>query len=205
MCLLKHSQTNESKHRKKFSKTKFLKIIQKFCIILRSKRHSQIETNHIQTLDMDSSALSKPHIEAVETTRVCTEEDISWDTQKVDMAHSTRVSGYSCSVCGKTFTQTGHLKVHWRIHSGEKPFECNVCGKEFSDPSYFRKHNRIHTSERPYECTVCPMKFNNSSDLKRHTLTHSGDKPFKCDECGKEFSLLSSMKRHMRTHNGETP
>ena len=53
--------------------------------LIRSKRRN------VMTLDTDASALSQPHLEAaVEITHVCTEEEISMDTQEVDMAMSSR-------------------------------------------------------------------------------------------------------------------
>ena len=44
------------------------------------------------TLDTDASALSQPQLEAAVagTTHVCTEEEISTDTQEVDKAKSSR-------------------------------------------------------------------------------------------------------------------
>ena len=34
--------------------------------------------------------------------------------------------------CSKRFNESGHLKIHMRIHTQCKPFHCNICGKDFS-------------------------------------------------------------------------
>jgi uncharacterized Zn-finger protein len=52
--------------------------------------------------------------------------------------HSTHSKGnkrrYECSTCGKTFTTSGHVARHNRIHTGEKNFQCPEpgCSQRFS-------------------------------------------------------------------------
>jgi DNA-directed RNA polymerase subunit RPC12/RpoP len=53
---------------------------------------------------------------------------------------------HECATCGKAF---GHLAVHMRVHSVERPYECSTCGKAFSQSGDLAVHMRVHSGERP--------------------------------------------------------
>uniref|UniRef100_A0A8C9RDK7 C2H2-type domain-containing protein n=1 Tax=Scleropages formosus TaxID=113540 RepID=A0A8C9RDK7_SCLFO len=42
----------------------------------------------------------------------------------------------------RRFSHLHQLKMHQRVHSGERPFSCTVCGKRFGEKSYLRIHQQ---------------------------------------------------------------
>lgn len=119
--------------------------------------------------------------------------------------HLRTAKPYKCDDCDKKFCSGSSLKVHRRIHTGERPFPCTVCDMKFIDSSSRTIHMRKHTGERPFPCKFCDLKFMDSSSRRIHTRNHTGERPFHCQFCVKRFPTRTRLIVHVRTHTGERP
>ena len=57
------------------------------------------------------------------------------------------------------------MKVHEKIHTGERPHTCSYCEKRFTQLSTLNTHKKIHTENRPH-CSFCNKRLTEKSVLK---------------------------------------
>ena len=57
------------------------------------------------------------------------------------------VGRYICGICGRLCRNKSNLEMHYRIHTGEKPFHCSLCGGSFTR-SHSLKVHAIRCRER---------------------------------------------------------
>ncbi|XP_054627783.1 zinc finger protein 408 isoform X1 [Dunckerocampus dactyliophorus] len=109
-----------------------------------------------------------------------------------------------CTLCPKLLANSGSLRNHMKLHTGEKPHICQHCGKSFSQKGNLDSHLRIHNGERPFPCPECDQSFSQKAELCRHMLSHTGG-GFLCSYCGKSLRDPHTLKSHERLHSGDRP
>ncbi|XP_055597548.1 homeotic protein spalt-major-like isoform X2 [Uranotaenia lowii] len=109
--------------------------------------------------------------------------EISSETSKlqelVDNLDNKNTEPNQCLVCKKVLSCRSALQMHYRVHTGERPFRCKICGRSFTTKGNLKTHMSVHRIKPPmrtlHQCPVCHQKFSNIFVLQQHIRLHTGE------------------------------
>jgi len=127
------------------------------------------------------------------------EDDPELSLKSEDEEAENKAKCSTCDVCNAVFRKPYDLKIHRRVHTGERPYKCTMCTKSFSRSYNLQLHIRTHTGEKPHACARCGRCFSDVAAFRRHCRTHSGERPYPCNICGARFTQASTAYNHLGT------
>ncbi|XP_066091505.1 sal-like protein 4 isoform X1 [Saccopteryx bilineata] len=111
-----------------------------------------------------------------------------------------------CLICHRVLSCQSSLKMHYRTHTGERPFRCKICDRAFSTKGNLKTHFGVHRTntsiKTQHSCPICQKKFTNAVMLQQHIRMHMGgqipntplpENP--CDFSGPELMMVGENGR----------
>ncbi|KAL3095651.1 hypothetical protein niasHT_029154 [Heterodera trifolii] len=113
--------------------------------------------------------------------------------QQLEKKRMNKKKTFCCEQCQRVVGRAYDLKVHMRVHTGERPYKCDVCGKCFAQASNLKTHRRGHNPHKNYLCDVCGTRFARASTLWKHRQSQHSEKKFTCGDCGRTFNTAQAF------------
>ena len=105
-----------------------------------------------------------------------------------------------CHLCGKYFTECGHLKKHiTNVLEGQKIYKCDLCDKTFSYTNSLKIHiSSVHKGLKIYKLTLGNLKkhIKNVHERQKNHTFKAYMKNYKCQICDKAFSQKQMKAAH---------
>uniref|UniRef100_A0AC34FH08 C2H2-type domain-containing protein n=1 Tax=Panagrolaimus sp. ES5 TaxID=591445 RepID=A0AC34FH08_9BILA len=91
-----------------------------------------------------------------------------------------------CLLCRRVLSCKSALQMHYRTHTGDRPFKCKICQRAFTTKGNLKTHMGVHRSKHSMrtvvnnslqQCPICSKRFISSVQLNQHIATHTHPSP----------------------------
>ncbi|KAF6031014.1 SALL1 [Bugula neritina] len=113
-----------------------------------------------------------------------------------------------CLMCKRILSCKSALMMHYRTHTGERPFKCKLCSRAFTTKGNLKTHMGVHRAKPPirlhHSCVVCNKQFTNALVLNQHMKTHSEEVSRKRNFDVQNSISIEECKRQRLSLNSES-
>ncbi|CAH1257553.1 ZNF845 [Branchiostoma lanceolatum] len=102
-----------------------------------------------------------------------------------------------CDHCDHSTTRPRDMKVHVRLHTGERPYACPDCPFRAIQSHHLQKHQKYHQANLAQKCKLCTFSCRSASLLRSHVQLHNDKRNWhRCPHC----NFMTSSYRVVHTH-----
>ncbi|KAJ8922316.1 hypothetical protein NQ315_004259 [Exocentrus adspersus] len=111
-----------------------------------------------------------------------------------------------CHICGKKMKNMHHLRLHSRIHTGDRPTKikrASAKGKKGGVCNTTRESPKMTgrlLPEETLQCKFCSEIYRNNVDFALHSIVHSEKQQYSCHLCNFKLKSKYRFKNHVRGH-----
>lgn len=95
----------------------------------------------------------------------------------VDNLEHKLVEPNQCIICHRVLSCKSALQMHYRTHTGERPFKCKLCSRAFTTKGNLKTHMGVHRTKPAtrlmHQCPVCHKPYPNALLLQQHIRSHT--------------------------------
>ncbi|KAI6178172.1 Zinc finger domain containing protein [Aphelenchoides besseyi] len=95
-----------------------------------------------------------------------------------------------CLLCRRVLSCKSALQMHYRTHTGERPFKCKICQRAFTTKGNLKTHMGVHRAKHSLRGVGGPTP----ATLAASTLNHQ------CPICQKRFFSTQLLQQHIQQH-----